>query len=126
MRGYLGLVTVVAFCALVLWNQSRREHLLARETSQRALMLQIVRLIAEYRHEHDGEVPESLADLPLTYPDGGDPSFLDLFEYELLPFDGYRLKTTYVFTGTMMNMADTGDGRFGHKPEQPSASDRSP
>ncbi len=71
--------------------------LVAKESSQRALFTEAVESLSMY-HEKHGQYPNSLSDLDLKYPDGGDRSLLLGFSYKSSG-KSYSLTMTGVSTG---------------------------
>jgi hypothetical protein len=84
-------VPVVLAAAFAVHLNMREVDAVARESSQRALIVEIQSLLDEH-HETHGVYPETLTTLPLTYPDGGTPELLRDFQYEVTQ-GGYLLST---------------------------------
>lgn len=79
----------------------------AKESAQRALLVEATQLLTEYHQEH-GEYPDSLEGLAFTYPDGGDVSLLSQLEY-VSDGKGYSLTTVGASTGEKLKV--TSDDR---------------
>ncbi len=77
----VAVLTVVAF-QVGRWVQTELQEAdaLAQHSAQAALLGEIESLLRAV--PEGGEYPRSLDELPLTYPDGGDASLLELFYYE--------------------------------------------
>ena len=84
-------VPIVLAAAFAVRLTMREVDAVARESSQRALLVEIQGLLADYRKAHD-VYPDTLATLPLTYPDGSAPELLQDIQYEVTQ-DGYVLRT---------------------------------
>jgi hypothetical protein len=96
--GFAGIAVAIAIpIGVMAWGVITQANRAAEESAQRALFTEAVGLLAEY-HEGHGEYPESLDQLKLTYPDGGNKSTLASFTYNS---DGanYVLTTHGVSTG---------------------------
>ncbi len=70
----------------------------AKQSAQYALFKELYTELEKYKEMH-GTYPKDLESLPLTYPKGGDASFLKMFRYET---DGatYLLRSTGIATHT--------------------------
>jgi hypothetical protein len=79
--GFAGIAVAMAIpIGVMVWGVIAQASLVAEESAQWALFTEAVGLLAEYHEEH-GEYPESLDELALTNPDGGDQSTLASFTY---------------------------------------------
>ncbi len=85
----------------------RRVDAVARESSQRALIVEIQSLLDEH-HETHGVYPETLTVLRLTYPDGGTPELLRDFDY-VVTQDGYSLRTRGYRSGQVLGLSERGE-----------------
>jgi hypothetical protein len=75
----IGVVLVLALCAWWVGSALRSVSRAADYSAHAALAKEICLLLAEVP---PGQIyPESLADLQLTFPDGGDDTMLERFEY---------------------------------------------
>jgi hypothetical protein len=72
-------VAVVAFAGFAIWKTKHESDLASQVSAQNAAFSEITHQLSAWpagRH-----YPESLSQLPLTFPDGGDATILRLFEY---------------------------------------------
>jgi hypothetical protein len=96
--GYAAIAVAIAIpIGVMVWSVISQANRAVEESAQRGLFAEAVGLLAKYHKEY-GEYPESLDELKLTFPDGGDKSTLASFTYNS---DGanYVLTTHGVSTG---------------------------
>lgn len=87
----LGLALLMSLgAAFVAYAGFQQAKLIAKESAQLTLCREIGPLLEQHRREH-GRYPESLHELPVTYPDGGDRKLLDEIEYRS-DGDHYRFR----------------------------------
>lgn len=80
-RFALGLALLMSLgAATVVYAGFQQAKLIAKESAQLALCRELGPLLEQHRQQH-GRYPESLHELPVTYPDGGDSKLLDEIEY---------------------------------------------
>jgi hypothetical protein len=91
------LILVIAFCALWVGSQIRDANRAADYSAHSALTKEICEQLAAW--PAGKPYPESLADLALTFPDGGDRSLLERFEYHSTGTN-CTLKTELVWSET--------------------------
>jgi hypothetical protein len=100
-------VPVVLAAAFAVHMNMREVDAVARESSQRALIVEIQSLLDEH-HETHGVYPETLTVLPLTYPDGGTPELLRDLDY-VITQDGYSLRTRGYRSGQVLELSERGE-----------------
>lgn len=77
----MGLALLMSLgAAFVAYPGFRQAKLAAKDSAQLALCQEITSLLELHRREH-GRYPESLQELPVTYPEGGDSKLLEEIEY---------------------------------------------
>ncbi len=74
------IAVAVGWIGRAVYHEFQEAEAWAQYSAQAALLVEIERYLEAV--PAGGEYPRSLDELPLTYPDGGDPSLLELFEYE--------------------------------------------
>jgi hypothetical protein len=91
--GLILLIVAFLFIRTVLHNS----RIVAKESSQRALVDETQSLLENYKSEN-GKYPETLAALPFTYPDGGSAELLKDIAYTCFG-TAYTLRTVGYSSG---------------------------
>lgn len=73
-------VAVIAFAGFAVWKTKHESDLASQLSAQNALLSEISQQLAGW--PTGKPYPDSLSQLHLTYPDGGDASILKMFEYQ--------------------------------------------
>lgn len=108
------LLILAVLSIRTVWHDSK---LMAKESSQRALVAETCALMEKHRSEN-GRYPETLTALPLTYPDGGSAELLKDMTYTCVG-TSYTLKTVGYSSGRTIEIKNGAEQRAAPLPPAP-------